>query len=172
MTAQDDQQAIKVIGEQVSQCFDKADAFFKGHFKRPSFNVKQRGKAAGTAYLERNELRFNLYMYHQDPGKFLRTVVPHEVAHLVVYQIYQHHASAHGKEWRAVMEKVFSVPAERTHDFKVKPPKQSFHYICNCQTHIFTRQRHNRAQSGTQYRCKLCQQCLEFQSEQLRDQSH
>ncbi len=156
------EKAYTEISQQVSICFDKADLFFKGRFKRPSMNLKQRGKAAGTAYLEKNELRFNLYMYEQDPAKFLQTVVPHEVAHLIVHQIYSRQASAHGKEWRAVMEKVFDTPAERTHTFKVKPPKVSFHYACDCQTHIFSKQRHNRALKGTQYLCKLCKRNLEF----------
>ncbi|GAB3475957.1 SprT family zinc-dependent metalloprotease [Marinomonas epiphytica] len=154
------EEVTRLIETKVASCFDQADDFFKGRFRRPTVSLKQRGRAAGTAYLHTNQVRFNLFMFQQSPEKFLAEVVPHEVAHIIVYQIYGSGVSPHGQEWRAVMKKVFDLTPARTHDFDVPPPKQSFTYQCGCQTHLFTKRRHNYALQGRQYICKKCKQPL------------
>lgn len=144
------------IEAQVNCCFDKADAFFGVRFKRSHSSFKQRGKAAGTAHLYKNELRFNHFMFEQNPDAFLNTVVPHEVAHIIVFQIYAANAKPHGKEWQAVMKKVFGLLPDRTHTFDVPPLKNAYSYYCLCQTHEFSQRRHNRVLKGVEYRCKKC----------------
>ena len=103
--------------------------FFGTTFKRSTCNLKQRGKAAGTAHLQKNELRFNYFMYQQNPAEFLNSVVPHEVAHIVVYQIYGNSVKPHGKEWQAVMFRVFGIRPNRTHTFDVPPQKTAMNII-------------------------------------------
>ncbi|BFM48289.1 SprT family zinc-dependent metalloprotease [Marinomonas sp. THO17] len=159
-TSSPNEQAI--LEASVEHCFQCADAFFGHTFLRASCNLKQRGKAAGTAHLQKNEVRFNAFMYRQSPEKFLSTVVPHEVAHIIVYQIYGSNVRPHGKEWQAVMRKVFGLSPDRTHDFDVPPPKTQFLYACQCQQHEFTARRHNKVMRGTEYRCKTCLQKLSF----------
>ncbi|MEO9274271.1 SprT family zinc-dependent metalloprotease [Marinomonas sp. 5E14-1] len=156
--------ALNAVIEEMNRCFDKADHFFNHHFKRSICNFKQRGRAAGTAHLQKNEMRFNYFMYSQSPTEFLDTVVPHEVAHIIVFQIYGSTVRPHGKEWQAVMLKVFGVQPSRTHTFDVPTPKVSYEYICKCSKHQFTQHRHNRAQKGTEYICKTCKSRLEFKS--------
>ncbi|MBJ7538226.1 SprT family zinc-dependent metalloprotease [Marinomonas sp. C1424] len=158
---------LDAVSTQVSICFDKADTFFKSRFRRSSCDFSQRGRAAGTAHLHKNQIRFNPFMYNQNPQAFLESVVPHEVAHMVVYQIYGLNVKPHGKEWQAVMRKVFGLSPNRTHTFEVPPPKQAFEYHCACQTHQFTKRRHSKAQKGTEYICKLCQSSLKFSIEIL-----
>lgn len=152
------------VQHQVAVCMAKADGFFRQEFRYPKVNFKQKGRAAGTAHLYKNELRFNFFMYQQDPSLFINTVVPHEVAHIIVHQIYGRHVKPHGKEWQAVMKKVYNLEPNRTHNFDVPPPKQAFTYQCQCQNHIFTQQRHNRVLKGTEYICKLCKSRLHFLS--------
>lgn len=154
--------ALNAVVEEVNACFDVADKFFHHGFKRSSCNFKQKGKAAGTAHLQKNEMRFNLFMYEQNPKEFLQTVVPHEVAHIIVYQIYGSHVKPHGKEWQAVMIKVFGIQPNRTHCFDVPPPKKSYEYVCQCSTYPFTQRRHNRVQKGAEYICKNCRSKLQF----------
>ncbi len=154
--------ALAYVFDRVNQCFTTADTFFGAKFKRSSCNFKQKGKAAGTAHLQKNELRFNLFMYQQDPTAFLSQVVPHEVAHIVVYQIYGNSVKPHGKEWQAVMFKVYGIRPSRTHTFDVPPQKNSYEYRCACQKHDFSKQRHTRAQRGTEYICKKCRSSLQF----------
>lgn len=150
--------------ESVNLCFDKADAFFNNRFKRASCNFKQRGRAAGTAHLQKNEIRFNYFMYQQDPNRFIDTVIPHEVAHIIVFQIYGSTVKPHGKEWQAVMMKVYGIKPDRTHTFDTPPPKEIYQYHCECQQHDFTKRRHTRAQGGVQYICKNCNSKLFFSS--------
>ncbi|QUX91866.1 SprT family zinc-dependent metalloprotease [Marinomonas sp. A3A] len=157
-----EEEALSVIAQTANHCFDKADAFFGNKFKRSTCNLKQRGRAAGTAHLQKNELRFNHFMYQQDPVEFLGTVVPHEVAHIVVFQIYGNTVKPHGKEWQAVMLKVYGIRPSRTHTFDVPPQKQAYEYRCSCQKHQFTKRRHTRAQSGVEYICKGCRSTLQF----------
>lgn len=154
--------AMKAIVEYVNLCFDKADVFFGNTFKRSNCNFKQKGRAAGTAHLQKNEIRFNYFMYQQDSEAFINTVIPHEVAHIVVFQIYGNSVKPHGKEWQAVMIKVYGIKPDRTHTFDTPPPKETYRYHCECQQHSFTKQRHGRALRGTQYVCKYCKSTLRF----------
>lgn len=154
--------ALNRITKKANECFDKADKFFGNKFKRSIYNLKQRGRAAGTAHLQKNELRFNLFMYQQDPTEFINTVVPHEVAHLIVFQIYGNSVKPHGREWQAVMKKVYGILPSRTHTFETPPQKQPYIYRCSCQKHQFSKQRHSRAQKGVEYICKGCKSNLQF----------
>lgn len=159
--------AMNTIIESVNLCFDKADVFFGNKFKRSDCNFKQRGRAAGTAHLQKNEIRFNHFMYQQDPKIFISTVVPHEVAHIIVFQIYGSTVKPHGKEWQAVMMKVYGIRPDRTHTFNTPPPKEIYLYQCECQQHDFTKQRHTKVLRGAQYICKNCKSSLQFISSSL-----
>lgn len=150
------------VEEKIDQCIHQAERYFQVRLVKPVFNFNQRGRTAGTAYLQKNEMRFNAFMLTQDPDKFIEQVVPHEVAHLVVYQIYGAKPRPHGPEWVAIMEHLFNVEAERTHTFDVPKPKNLYLYQCGCQTHEFTAHRHGRVKRGTQYLCKLCKEPLVF----------
>lgn len=153
------------VQRKVMLCMQQANAFFGNQFEVPSCNLKQRGRAAGTAHLHKNEVRFNLFMLKQNPKLFLETVVPHEIAHIIVYQIYGNTVRPHGREWQAVMKKVYQLEPNRTHEFDIPLPKKTFRYQCQCQIHTFTVRRHNRAVKGTEYICKLCRSPLLYLAE-------
>tara|TARA_R110001599_G_scaffold65833_3_gene185718 strand:- start:1714 stop:2226 length:513 start_codon:yes stop_codon:yes gene_type:complete len=157
-----DYDALNIIIDKANVCFNQANTFFGHEFITATCNLKQRGKAAGTAYLQKNELRFNHFMYQQNPEEFVSTVVPHEVAHIIVYQIYGDTVRPHGKEWQAVMQKVYGIRPSRTHSFDVPPQKQSYEYHCSCQKHHFSKRRHTRAQQGVEYVCRGCRSTLQF----------
>ena len=151
----------------VALCFDKADEHFSRRFDRPQSNFKQRGRAAGTAYLQRNELRFNYFMFLQDKEHFLQTVVPHEVSHIIVYQLFGANVRPHGVEWRGVMQAVFACKAERTHTFAVPTPKRAFTYRCECREHLLSVRRHAKTTKGVEYLCRQCKAKLTFLHEFL-----
>jgi SprT protein len=157
-----DYDALNIIIDKANVCFNQANTFFGHEFIPATCNLKQRGKAAGTAHLQKNELRFNHFMYQQNPEEFVSTVVPHEVAHIIVYQIYGDTVRPHGKEWQAVMQKVYGIRPSRTHSFDVPPQKQPYEYHCSCQKHHFSKRRHTRAQQGVEYVCRGCRSTLQF----------
>ncbi|MBJ3814195.1 SprT family zinc-dependent metalloprotease [Shimwellia pseudoproteus] len=126
-------------------------------FAEPAIIYQQRGMAAGTAWLERNEIRLNPVLLLENQQAFIDEVVPHELAHLLVWKTYGR-VAPHGKEWKWMMETVLGVPARRTHQFEtasVRP--KSVPYRCRCQQHMLTIRRHNRVLRGeSQYRCVHC----------------
>ena len=157
--------AKKRIEEKVLVCIKQANDFFKTSISVPNIKLNQRGRAAGTAYLQRNEVRFNYYMYCQNSERFIENVVPHEIAHLVVFNLYGLTTKPHGDEWQQVMQRLYGVPAARTHNFLPEPPKNIFIYQCDCQKHELSVRRHNRIVQGGQYVCKLCRTALQSKNQ-------
>lgn len=88
---------------------------------------------------------------------FIDEVVPHELAHLLVWKHFGR-VAPHGKEWKWMMESVLDVPALRTHRFELDSVrKNTFPYRCQCQQHQLTVRRHNRVMRGeATYRCVRC----------------
>ncbi len=119
--------------------------------------LPQRGTSAGTAWLEKNEIRLNPVLLLENQREFIDEVVPHELAHLLVWQHFGR-VAPHGKEWKWMMESVLGVPARRTHRFELASVRQNtFPYRCRCQQHQLTVRRHNRVVRGeATYRCVRC----------------
>ena len=153
------------IERKVAICIKKANDFFDIALSLPTIKMNQRGRSAGTAYLQKHEVRFNIYMYHQSPEEFVNNVVPHEVAHLVVFYLYGINARPHGKEWQNIMINLYGVEPARTHRFDPKPPSKTFSYQCDCQQHQLSVRRHNRIKKGGQYICRECRSILRFNNE-------
>ncbi|WP_130099447.1 SprT family zinc-dependent metalloprotease [Siccibacter turicensis] len=126
-------------------------------YPEPSVVYQQRGTAAGTAWLEPYEIRLNPILMLENQQAFVDEVVPHELAHLLVWKHFGR-VAPHGKEWKWMMESVLGVPARRTHRFEVTSVRaNTFPYHCGCQLHQLTVRRHNRVVRGeTEYRCTQC----------------
>ncbi len=126
-------------------------------FDEPLLTYQQRGTAAGTAWLDKWEIRLNPLLLQENPRAFVEEVVPHELAHLLVWKIHGR-VPPHGKEWKWMMESVLGVPARRTHTFALTSVRtNTFPYRCDCQQHQLTVRRHNRVVRGeSEYRCVHC----------------
>lgn len=55
---------------------------------------------------------------------FIDEVVPHELAHLLVWKHFGR-VAPHGKEWKWMMEAVLGVPARRTHQFELESVRRN-----------------------------------------------
>ncbi len=161
------QQSDKVR-QVIVNCVIKAEQAFKRTFPVPSCHFNVRGKAAGKAYLQRNEIRLNPILFDENPTAFFKEVIPHEVAHLITYQIYGR-VQPHGKEWQSIMENVFQVPAKTTHSFDVASVQgKTFEYRCHCTTYPLSIRRHNKVQRNqATYSCQKCRCLLAFTGVQL-----
>lgn len=145
---------------QLRQDLEKANRFFQKTFVMPEVNYDVRGLKAGVAYLQRNEVRFNPILLQENGQAFIQQVVPHELAHILVYQHFGR-VQPHGKEWKMVMETVLGVPAEIYHCFDTASVSQQFAYRCQCQTHQLSLRRHNAIQANKRsYLCKKCKSPL------------
>lgn len=127
------------------------------HYPEPKLVYTQRGTSAGTAWLESYEIRLNPVLLLENIDTFIAEVVPHELAHLLVWKHFGRKAP-HGKEWKWMMESVLGVPARRTHQFALQSVRRNtFPYHCQCQQHQLTVRRHNRVVRGEAvYRCVHC----------------
>ncbi|QIM63741.1 SprT family protein [Pasteurellaceae bacterium Orientalotternb1] len=153
------------VQRQLKRDLAKANDYFNKQFTPPSVNYVVRGVKAGVAYLQQNEIRLNPVLLAENGDEFIRQVVPHELAHLLVYQQFGR-VRPHGKEWQMMMEQVLGVPAETTHCFDIQNVQgQHFAYCCGCQTHHLSIHRHNAiVRKQRQYLCRKCGGELRLQS--------
>ncbi|MBO1271207.1 SprT family zinc-dependent metalloprotease [Shewanella sp. 4t3-1-2LB] len=146
----------------VEQCYQLAEKRLQRSFPRPQVNFKLRGKAAGTAHLQLNKLRFHPVLLRENPETFIREVVPHEICHLLCYQLYGK-VKPHGAEWKQLMQQIFHLPGKTTHQFdttSVTPKGKRYH--CACGDIELTLRRHNKIVRGqARYRCRSCGQWLQ-----------
>ncbi|ABR74207.1 SprT family protein [Actinobacillus succinogenes] len=150
------------IQRKLNACLQKSEQFFDRTFAVPTVSYEVRGIKAGVAYLQKNAIKFNRTLLLENPSEFVNQVVPHELAHLIVYQLFGR-VKPHGKEWQAVMTNVFQLPAETYHQFDVKSVQgKTFAYRCGCRIHQLSVRRHNKIQrERAVYLCQYCKGRLE-----------
>ncbi|MDX2319042.1 MAG: SprT family zinc-dependent metalloprotease [Moritella sp.] len=150
-----------LVLDKITACYQQAEQRLDRTFSRPIINFNQRGKAAGSARLQSNELRFNPILLQENQQHFIMHTVPHEVAHLLTYQLYGR-TKPHGKEWQQIMNQIFELTANTTHSYDVSSVKgKTFTYICQCTEHQLTIRRHNKiVRDNIKYTCRFCKQSL------------
>lgn len=110
------QQAVmRSLREKLAQ----ANLKLERQYPEPKLVYQQRGTAAGTAWLQTYEIRLNPVLLMENVDAFVNEVVPHELAHLLVWKHFGR-VPPHGKEWKWMMESVLGVPARRTHQFELQ----------------------------------------------------
>ncbi len=155
------------LHQQVEHLYQQAEARFARSFRRPRVRLDLRGRSAGQAWLEKNELRFNRALFERYPQDFIDQTVPHEVAHLLAHQLCGPHIRPHGPEWQQLMVRLFGIPATVRHSYELPPSaRYRFLYRCGCRDQRLSATRHNRVMKGAEYRCRNCRQPLEFIAEE------
>lgn len=151
----------QLVLNKIDSCYQHAECRLNRIFPRPTINFNQRGKAAGSARLQTNELRFNPILLQENQQHFITHTVPHEVAHLLTYQLYGR-TKPHGKEWQQIMQQIFGLAAKTTHQYDVSSVKgATFTYACQCKDHHLTIRRHNKiVRDNIKYICRFCRQSL------------
>jgi SprT protein len=131
---------------------------FSGVFNIPSLAYNQRGNIAGCALLQKNIIKLNPKLFIENPEYFLSHIIAHELAHILVYQLYGLRVKPHGLEWKKVMLEVFDLPPKVTHSLDTSNVKlKSFMYKCACQHIPLSVIRHNKVVKGKQnYICRKC----------------
>ena len=79
-------------------------------------------KCAGMAYSFDLSISLNGILLKNNISEFLNQIIPHELAHLVVFQKYNHlgvDTQGHGAEWQLVMKKL-GKKADRYHKMNTK----------------------------------------------------
>ena len=148
------------VQRKLAETLQLAENHFQRTFSVPTISYELRGVKAGVAYLQKNEIKFNRTLLLENSDEFIRQVVPHELAHLIVSRFGQ--VKPHGQEWQSVMTQLFNLPADTCHQFDVENVQgKMFAYQCECQTHYLTIRRHNRIQRDKiAYLCRKCHEKL------------
>lgn len=160
------------IAIQCQQYFDIAieKLGYEPHYY--DYNFKMTGKNGGKFSCMVNSeighykcvLSFNLSMMKQDPEKYLKVVVGHEVAHMVAEILYGGYGKAvnHGPAWKHVM-RVFGLEPSITHDFDVSESSgvvvrkvTKYEVKCACRSLMITSHRRTKMLNGKNYVCSLC----------------
>ncbi|WP_410013576.1 SprT family zinc-dependent metalloprotease [Sodalis sp. C49] len=141
----------------------QAGDYFNTTFPEPLLNYQQRGTSAGTAWLDKWEIRLNPVLLLANQDSFIDEVIPHELAHLLVFRQFGR-VAPHGSEWRWMMASVLHTEPRRTHGFDLATVRtNTYRYQCGCQRHELTVRRHNRIVRGESvYRCRQCGAVLRF----------
>ncbi|WP_338885527.1 SprT family zinc-dependent metalloprotease [Xenorhabdus sp. TH1] len=149
------QAVIRTLRQKLTQ----ASHFLQQRFPEPYITYQQRGTIAGSARLQDWEIRLNPVLLIENQQVFIDEVIPHELAHLLAYHQFGH-VAPHGKEWRFIMETIFEIPVNRTHQFPVHSVRsKTFTYYCRCQQHELTLRQHNKVLRRKN--CYVCRQCGE-----------
>ncbi|MCX8575030.1 MULTISPECIES: SprT family zinc-dependent metalloprotease [unclassified Gilliamella] len=146
------------LHNQVIACLRKylaqANQLLNMQFTEPKIIYKPKGSVAGSAFLMRWEIQLNSTMLADNGQVFIEEVVPHELAHLIVFKKFGN-VKPHGKEWQYVMSNILGKMPKTTHNFDVK--RDFFLYYCEYQEHQLTKIRHNKVQhNNINYLCRKC----------------
>lgn len=128
------------------------------HLPEPAVWCDLRGKGAGQAHFGRGGLRFNPRLLEENRQAFFDEVIPHEVAHWLVWHLEDGPSfRPHGREWQTVMVRLFGLSPRVTHRFDTSRSSPApFRYRCHCRDHHFSARRHANAKAGQEYRCRHC----------------
>ncbi len=158
--------------ETVRECVLLANQTYRRRIRMPAIDFGLKGRCAGqlvakpisvakSSYI----IRINGDMLIRHFEYFMREVIPHEVAHLVVHWIYGARAKAHGEEWKTVMKECFGLEPSIYHALPTRSARhhaREYIYQCVCQNHAFTLRRHKNAERGAKYLCRHCGMLLKF----------
>jgi SprT protein len=135
---------------------------FSKTWSLPNLSYKQRGRIAGSALLQQNVIKLNPKLFVENIDYFLSHIIAHELAHILVYQLYGLSVKPHGNEWKKLMVEVFELAPKVTHTLDTSSAElQSFLYQCSCQQIPLSLIRHNKVQKGKQnYICRKCKESL------------
>ena len=151
----------RLANERVTACLKQIEQHFGQPLDAPSVSFNQRGKIAGSARLQSNEIRLNPVLLDDNQREFLEQVIPHEVCHIAVFQMYGR-VRPHGQQWQQMMTAVFGLVPDVRHDMDVsKVGGKSFPYLCACGPVSLSVRRHNKVvRQQQQYRCRTCGETL------------
>ncbi|MDF2180227.1 SprT family zinc-dependent metalloprotease [Aliiglaciecola sp. CAU 1673] len=157
---------IQQVHARLDECLQAAGHYLDRTIAKPTLSFNQRGKIAGSARLQRHEIRLNPVLMADNLACFLNDVIPHELCHLLVFQLYGRGSRfrpilPHGPEWKALMQGIFNLPGKATHQMDVsKVQGRQFVYRCGCGPVSLSVRRHNKVLKGTRYICRSCRESL------------
>lgn len=166
----------KKVEAEVLRCVKLARKHYNKDFIVPAIRYTVRGTCAGYAQGV-SLVDFNAVLLVENQEEFLKSTVPHEVAHCIdaacgrvdrvgitvtrTGRLRRAKREVHGPSWKAIM-RLFGADPDRTHNYDTSRAqvrvKQKFEYKCSMCGSIVTMSSvvHNRMQRGSNYWHKPC----------------
>ena len=138
----------KQVEDVVIATYVTAKLVFGREFDLPKIEYEDMGCVGGKAFASKNLIKLSPTLLKENIEKYLKTTVPHEIAHLLTRKMYSM-ATPHGRHWKYVMVKLGAKP-NRCHEYDVsnvsnkRKERFKYHYVCNCRSHMVTSVIHNR----------------------------
>lgn len=155
------------------ECIEIAAKHFGRSFLISEVSFDLRGTSAGQLQIRQKEgiyrIRYNRVLLEENPETVIGNTVPHEVSHLVAYQVYGRKISQHGAEWKSVMSDVFGLKPNRCHQMDVSAvAPRPYIYGCLCNREIrVTKRHHRKIQKSDGYSCRVCKASIMFTREEV-----
>lgn len=119
---------VEKVLEKVEECYEKARKILNRDFKTCKVEFGVCGTVAGYAHYHEDKIRLNSEFILRQYERMLNRTVPHEIAHLIVYQVFmkgqpydvRSKIKPHGKEWKLIMVTVFGCDPSRCHNYTMK----------------------------------------------------
>lgn len=149
---------------EVTRVYELARSKFSSYSREcPQIVGFRNSRTAGVARARSNYVEFNLDMAEKNPVEFIDTII-HEIAHLVVMNIYPGAKQSHGPEFRYVC-RVLGGSGTTYHDHDGTPPKRVYfktEYLirCECRNHWISARQKNKMDAGVKYKCQICNESI------------
>lgn len=135
----------------------------QNNLKLIEYSFKQMGRVAGRAWSRENRIEINPdYCLNGELEKMISVTIPHEIAHVVSYQVYGRAGFGHGYYWKSIMINLGLEPL-RCHNFnmegvKLRKVNKPHKYTCGCtgMVHNMTNLRNKQIESGRTFVCTKC----------------
>lgn len=138
--------------------------FFEEKYKKeiplPKITFDKKGKAAGTCYYQKRQIKLNWDLLKQENDRFIERTPGHEAVHWCEFTLFG--SSGHGKRWKSMMREV-GLSDNRCHNFDVSKVSSGWKRVpwhCSCRTHMVTILLDKRMKAGQTRYCLKCKQTL------------
>lgn len=146
----------------IQEGINKASEHFGRKFNFPTLSYDVKGKTAGYATYQKNHIRLNAQLLMENKEKFIARTVPHELAHLITWEVYKDditfrsykRIAHHGSHWRKICRIVGMDDVTRTHSYDVSKStaRKNKQYVWQCNTcqalMSVSKSKHTKMQSG------------------------
>lgn len=156
----------KRVRKKIESCLNRIELIWKYKHPFPKIYFDILIADAGWAFDQTNEIHFNPILLNENSVEFIKTIVPHEVAHVVAPRIFKKNVKTHGNEWKAIMG-VLGVKPEIYHSFDSKNCKKynikRFIYKCDCSTFHFGKNKHDKLmKKRVDDECNYCYKKIKY----------
>lgn len=113
------QDALDIIWAKFVSLYPKLSSYNK-----PTIKINNRLTATGgRAFCDNSEIELSAQMFFYNQEEYVKQIIPHEVAHIVDYRIYN--GWGHGNTWKSVML-AYGIQPDRLHDMvnPLRPQKE------------------------------------------------